>query len=177
MRKSSFRQRVFLLSVLLLSGFLTLNLRADGPKISNAVRRPRTSSGPSDAKSNKPQADKPGAKDSTDEQIDPNLPEVGGVELKTSRVYVFVGKTGLGHEHAVLGMLKAGELHLGREKDAGKLEFDMRSFVADTPDARGYVGLKGETDRATQQKVNSNMLGPDVLNVASFPTEIGRAHV
>ena len=110
-------------------------------------------------------ADTPTPKKSDEPSVEP-----GQVELKSSRVYVFVGKTGLGHEHAVIGTLKSGELHFGKDKDAGKLEFDMRTFTADTPDARRYVGLKGETDRATQQKVNANMLGPQVLNVASFPT-------
>ncbi len=166
MRKFSFRQfGVPLTIVLLLSVLLTMSLRADGPRISDAVRRPKVSAGQSPAQAADSKPHQPAA----GEAADPQLPSAGEVELKTSRVYVFVGKTGLGHEHAVLGNLKSGDLHLGREKSAGKLEFDMRSFVADTADARRYVGLKGETDRGTAQKVTSNMLGPDVLNVASFP--------
>ncbi len=171
MRELSFQRGVFrVCGALLLSLLLAMGLFADGPKISNAVRRPATS-GPSvgqvvDSKSNSP-----ATKDSDGEQaVDPKLPAPGSLELKSSRVYVFVGKTGLGHEHAITGMLKSGELSLGREQEAGKLEFDMRSFVADTADARKYIGLKGETDRGTAQKVPSNMLGPEVLNVASFPT-------
>lgn len=171
MREFSFRQFGFPLTiVLLLSAILTLSLRADGPRISDAVRRPKVSAGQSPAQATDSKPDQPAAKKSAGESTDPQLPSVGEVELKTSRVYVFVGKTGLGHEHAVLGNLKSGDLHLGREKGAGKLEFDMRSFVADPADARRYVGLKGETDRGTAQKVTSNMLGPEVLNVASFPT-------
>ena len=34
--------------------------------------------------------------------------EPGDVFLPGSRVYVFVGKTGFGHEHAVVGQLKQG---------------------------------------------------------------------
>ena len=37
-------------------------------------------------------------------------PAPGVVDLATSRVYVFVGKTGLGHSHAVAGLLQAGRL-------------------------------------------------------------------
>jgi polyisoprenoid-binding protein YceI len=151
----------------LLSVALVLSVHAQEKRISDAVRRPKpaTSAVPATGTANR---------DSTETQtqtqaVEPSV-KPGQVELKSSRVYVFVGKTGLGHEHAVVGALKSGELHLGQEKDAGKLEFDMRSFVADTPEARRYIGLKGETDRATQQKVNANMLGPQVLNVASFPT-------
>jgi len=46
----------------------------------------------------------------------------------------------------------------------------MTSFVADSPDARKFVRLEGQTDPATQRQVNANMRGPDVLNVAQFPT-------
>ena len=166
------------LAALFVTGMSASELLGFGPRTSDAVRRPSASSGQGSVKSSDPKGnsktDKPASKttvkEQAEEQNDPSLPSLGGIELKTSRVYVFVGKTGLGHEHAVIGMLKSGELHFGREKDAGKLEFDMRSFIADTPQARQYVGLKGETDRATQQKVNNNMLGPDVLNVGSFPT-------
>lgn len=172
MREFSIRQFGFPLAIVLvlLNAALTMSLRADGPRISDAVRRPKASAGQSSAQATDSKPDQPAAKNSAGESADPQLPSAGEVELKTSRVYAFVGKTGLGHEHAVLGNLKSGDLHLGREKSAGKLEFDMRSFVADTSDARRYIGLKGETDRATAQKVTSNMLGPDVLNVASFPT-------
>lgn len=145
---------------------VALSGQAQEKRISDAVRRPKTGrSAPTNESENRGSAETQSQKKADEPSMEP-----GHVELKTSRVYVFVGKTGLGHEHAVIGTLKSGELHLGRDKDAGKLEFDMRSFVADTPQARQYVGLKGETDRPTQQKVNSNMLGPDVLNVASFPT-------
>ena len=46
----------------------------------------------------------------------------------------------------------------------------MSSFAADTPEARKFVGLEGTTDASTQQQVNANMLGADVLNVARYPT-------
>ena len=46
----------------------------------------------------------------------------------------------------------------------------MTSFIADTPEARKFVGLEGATDASTQQQVNANMVGADVLNIAQFPT-------
>jgi polyisoprenoid-binding protein YceI len=95
--------------------------------------------------------------------------EPGDLDLKRSRVYIFVGKTGLGHEHGVEGKLKSGHLQVETRRDAGELEFDMTSFVADTAAARKYVGLEGTTSESTRQQVNKNMLGKDVLNVAKYP--------
>ena len=97
-------------------------------------------------------------------------PAPGDVDLAGSRVYVFVGKTGLGHDHAVVGALQAGRLRLGATEQAGMLVFDMRSFQADTPEARKLLGLAGETDSDTRRQVDANMLGPAVLDVAKHPT-------
>ena len=97
-------------------------------------------------------------------------PAPGDVDLATSRVYVFVGKTGLGHNHAVAGLLQAGRVVLGAADQAGMLVFDMRSFTADTAEARKALGLPGETDASTQKQVQANMTGPDVLDVARHPT-------
>jgi len=97
-------------------------------------------------------------------------PGPGDVDLTGSRVYVFVGKTGLGHDHAVTGSLLAGRLRLGAADAAGTLVFDMRSFRADTTEARKLLGLAGETDQGTRQQVDDNMLGPAVLDVAKHPT-------
>lgn len=94
----------------------------------------------------------------------------GDVDLAGSRVYVFVGKAGLGHDHAVMGSLQAGRLRLGAAEQAGVLVFDMRSFRADTAEARKLLGLRGETDPGTRQQVDQNMLGPAVLDVAKHPT-------
>jgi polyisoprenoid-binding protein YceI len=96
----------------------------------------------------------------------------GQIDVEKSRIYVFVGKTGLGHEHAVEGMVKSGEIHLGARADAGRIEFDMSSFTADTERARKYIGLKGSVSASTQQQVNKNMLGADVLNVRRHPTAL-----
>ncbi len=95
--------------------------------------------------------------------------EAGDIFLPASRVYVFVGKTGLGHDHGVIGKIKSGRINLAAPRDAGGLDIDMTSFVADTPEARKFVKLEGQTDASTQQQVNANMLGPDVLNVSQFP--------
>ena len=97
-------------------------------------------------------------------------PAPGDVDLAKSRVYIFVGKTGLGHNHAVSGLLQAGRIVLGAADQAGMLVFDMRSFTADTTEARKALGLSGETDASTQQQVQANMTGPDVLDVARHPT-------
>src|SRR5262245_19710066 len=67
--------------------------------------------------------------------------EPGDVYLPGSHVYVFVGKTGLGHEHGVVGRIKQGRISLNTTRDAGGLEFEMASFSADSPDARKFVGL------------------------------------
>ena len=99
-----------------------------------------------------------------------NPPAPGDVDLTKSRVYVFVGKTGLGHNHAVSGLLQAGRVAIGAAEQAGMLVFDMRSFTADSAEARKALGLPGETDASTQKQVQANMIGPDVLDVAQHPT-------
>jgi polyisoprenoid-binding protein YceI len=97
--------------------------------------------------------------------------ESGSIDLDRSRVYIFVGKKGrLGHEHAVVGRLKSGQITLGAPKEAGELVFDMTSFQADGAQARKYVGLEGETDAGTQQQVTDNMQSATVLDTKQFPT-------
>ena len=93
----------------------------------------------------------------------------GDVNVQVSRVYTFVDKTGLGHQHAIEGKLVSGSLLLGAKSAAGQLVFDMRSFDADTTAARRYIGLSGTTDASTRSKVNANMKGSDVLNVQKYP--------
>lgn len=97
-------------------------------------------------------------------------PAAGDVDIAGSRVYVFVGKTGLGHEHAVTGAVAAGRVRLGAAERAGTLVFDMRSFRADLPEARKLLGLEGETDPGTRKQVDDNMLGPAILDVSRHPT-------
>ena len=101
---------------------------------------------------------------------DKPAPQPGDVDLANSRVFTFVGATGFGHEHGIEGRLVSGNLQLGANQSAGELVFDMKSFDADTPAARKYVGLQGESDDSTRKQVNDNMLGADVLDVAKFPT-------
>jgi polyisoprenoid-binding protein YceI len=95
--------------------------------------------------------------------------EPGDFFLQGSRVYVKVGKTGFGHEHGVVGQLHTGKLQLNATEAAGEIQFDMRSFIADTDSARKYVGLEGVTPPTTQQEVNTNMLGSAVLDTGRFP--------
>jgi polyisoprenoid-binding protein YceI len=97
-------------------------------------------------------------------------PRKGDVDVERSHVYVFVGKTGFGHEHGVVGRLKGGSIRLGAKKDAGQLEFDLASFQADTPEARQYVRLSGESSSSTREQVTANMLGKLVLDVEQYPT-------
>jgi len=103
-------------------------------------------------------------------------PGEGDVDLAGSRAYVFVGKTGLGHDHAVVGALQAGRIRLGATAEAGVLVFDLRTFQADTPEARKLLGLAGETDPGTRKQVDDNMLGPAVLDVARHPTATFTIH-
>src|SRR4051812_4504061 len=60
----------------------------------------------------------------------PKPAKPGDVILDQSRVFIFVGKTGFGHEHAVLSKLKSGAVVLGRKDRAGGFVFDMTSFDA-----------------------------------------------
>jgi polyisoprenoid-binding protein YceI len=91
------------------------------------------------------------------------------VDVADSRVYVRVDSaTRLGHRHGVEGKLKSGTISLGA---GGEIVFDMRSFKADTQEARKRVGLGGVKMSANEaKKVNNTMLGPDVLGVEKFPT-------
>jgi polyisoprenoid-binding protein YceI len=88
------------------------------------------------------------------------------IDVQNSRVYVFVAKKGAGHEHGVEGRIAAGTLRLGQAAAAGDITFDLRSFQADTDDARNYVGLKPGIDASTQADVTANMHGASVLDVA-----------
>ena len=94
----------------------------------------------------------------------------GEIHPGSSRIYVYVAKTGMGHEHAVVGLLKEGVIHLGAVQNAGYVVADLTSLVADPDLARKYLGLAGTTDADTQKKVTANMLGPDVLDVQKFAT-------
>ena len=94
----------------------------------------------------------------------------GEVHAGNTRIYVHVFKTGMGHEHAVVGMVKEGVIHLGAAQNAGRVVADLTSFVADSAFARKALGFSDESDPDTQKKVTGNMLGPDVLDVVKFPT-------
>ena len=97
-------------------------------------------------------------------------PPAGQVNTGHSRVYIFVDKTGVvGHQHCIEGRLSSGNMLLS-STGTGNLVFNMKSFDADTPRARKYLGLEGATDDATRKKVNENMLGVEILNVAKFAT-------
>jgi polyisoprenoid-binding protein YceI len=93
----------------------------------------------------------------------------GQIDVEKSRVFILVGKKGLGHEHGVEGKIKSGTINLKAEKDVGEIEFDMTSFAADTDRARKYVGLEESVSASTRRKVSKTMLGPDVLDVEEFP--------
>ncbi len=98
----------------------------------------------------------------------------GDVELKHSRVYIRVDKARVGHVHAVVGLLKSGQLRLAAADDPkvepGVLVFDMTSFDADTEAARKYLGMEESIDDNTRKQVNENMLGKAVLDVRNHPT-------
>jgi polyisoprenoid-binding protein YceI len=89
------------------------------------------------------------------------------VDLDASRVYIKVGSaTRFGHDHGVVGRLASGAVAPG---GGGELVFDMRTFVADLPEARSYVGLTASISRSDAQKTTATMLSKDVLDVARFP--------
>lgn len=94
----------------------------------------------------------------------------GAVDPELSRVYVFVGKKRLGHEHGVEGRVQEGRVHLAGGDEPGEIVFDMESFAADTAAAREYVGLEGTTEEDEQNNVTSTMTGSKVLHVSEFPT-------
>jgi polyisoprenoid-binding protein YceI len=90
------------------------------------------------------------------------------VDTTTSRVYIRVDTaTRLGHPHGVVGNLAASSVGFGGN---GELVFDMPSFVADTPEARQYVGLEGRF--ADAQKVTASMLSEAVLDVDRHPKAV-----
>jgi polyisoprenoid-binding protein YceI len=90
------------------------------------------------------------------------------MDTAASRVYVRVDKASrIGHEHGVVGQLVSGNLTPG---GAGTMVFQMNTFVADTPEARRYVGLTGEVSASDAEKVNANLRGPQVLDVERYPT-------
>lgn len=103
-------------------------------------------------------------------QKERSAPEPGQIELDKSRVYVYVGKKGFGHEHAVEGKIKSGSIDLSAEKNPGEIVFDMASFTADTDEARQHLELEGTTDDQTREKVTETMKGPQVLDVEEHPT-------
>ena len=73
----------------------------------------------------------------------------GQIDSRASRVFIMVGKTGLGHEHGIEGRIKSGFVTLGAPTNAGHIVFDATTFQADTPEARQRVGLEGTTDADT----------------------------
>ncbi len=100
----------------------------------------------------------------------PSQAESGEIDVERSRVFVHVKKTGLGHEHAVVGRLKSGRLELGAALEAGELVFDMRSYRADNEEASRFLGFGAAAKGAEQRQVSRTMLGPEVLDVARHPT-------
>jgi polyisoprenoid-binding protein YceI len=106
----------------------------------------------------------------------PNEISPGQIDCRASRVFILVGKTGLGHEHGVEGRIKSGFVTLAAQANAGHIVFDTSTFQADTPEARQRVGLEGATDADTQSQVNANMLGSDVLDVRRYPTATFKIH-
>lgn len=104
------------------------------------------------------------------EQSSPRTLAPDQIDDARSRVYVHVGKGGLGHEHAVFGLVQSGSIHLGATHKAGTIVFDMASFAADTDEARRAVGLAGQTPASTQKQVTANMRGNEILDVQRYPT-------
>jgi len=89
------------------------------------------------------------------------------VDAKTSRVLVHAGKTGIGsfagHEHDAVTSTLSGEVIA---------DFDdlSRSSVDVSIDARSLRITDRDESAEDVQKVQQTMLGPEVLDVARFPT-------
>ncbi len=93
----------------------------------------------------------------------------GELDPDLTRVYIFVDKTGFGHQHGVVGRIKAGNLRIAKAS-AGRIIFDISSFRADTKEARRRVGLEGTSSEQEQEQVTANMLGEAVLDAEHFST-------
>ena len=97
----------------------------------------------------------------------------GQIDLEKSRVYVYVGKKGLGHAHGVEGRIKSGSINakgFAAAEITGEIVFDMASFSADTDEARKQVALKGTIAEPTREQVTETMNGTEVLDVKKFST-------
>ena len=99
----------------------------------------------------------------------PPATQPGSFDVKTSRIFVLVKGTGLGHSHGMEAKLKSGHLILGASENAGQMVFDIGSFAADTLTARKAVGLKGARPPRERGQVTKEMLGRKVLNKAKYP--------
>lgn len=119
----------------------------------------------------KPAAKAPG-KPSLKPPAKPSL-KPGQIDLEKSRVYVHVGKKGLGHAHGVEGRIKSGSINAkgyAANEITGEIVFDVASFSVDTDEARKHVELKGTIAESTREQVTETMNGSDVLDVEHFPT-------
>ena len=100
----------------------------------------------------------------------------GAVDLVHSRIYILTGTARLGHAHAAVAELLAGQIVLGAEQGAGSLVIDLASCVADTSAARAYVGLAGDVRASSQEKATETLRSADVLDVGNFPTATFKIH-
>jgi hypothetical protein len=80
-----------------------------------------------------------------------------------------VDPDGKGHDHAIVGQLASGAMTLRASEKAGELVFDLTSFVADPPEARQYLGLKGSMSASDQRSITRTMRGAKVLDTQQYP--------
>jgi polyisoprenoid-binding protein YceI len=92
-----------------------------------------------------------------------------GVDAKASRIYVKVEPDGRGHAHGIAGELAAGAVTFRSSEKPGEFVFALTSLVADTPEARKYVGLEGNLSASDQRNVTRTMLGRTVLDTMQYP--------
>jgi polyisoprenoid-binding protein YceI len=90
------------------------------------------------------------------------------IDSNTSIVHIHVGKTGIasfagGHEHEIIARSLQGEV-------AADFEDLSRSSVELTFDAKSLAVIPQGEPEGDAQKVEQAMKGPDVLDVARFPT-------
>ena len=97
----------------------------------------------------------------------------GEVHPGFTRIYVHVFKTGMGHEHAVVGRVKEGVIHLGATQNAGRVVADLTSFVADLESARKCSGFPAKPMPIRRRKSTPTCSVRTCWTLRTFPTATG----
>ncbi len=107
------------------------------------------------------------------------------IDPGVSRIQVTVGRAGwlkfLGHNHVLVNTEVEGWAWIDVERSAGRADvrIDVREFVVDPEELRLEYGpaFGRQPSAAAVASTRRNLLGPRVLDVASFPYLTGRAEL